>query len=131
AWMLALAMIHHPLLAAAGALAGAGAAVLYAHRQRMPLMTTADALAAPLALVAAFEQLGALLAGSGYGTETAVRWSVIYTDPLAGIWSGAPLGVALHPVQGYAALGFLGLAIFLMMGLPRRRQAGDVAGLLL
>jgi len=131
AWILPLAMVHHPLLACFGALIAGAVGILYGRRQRMPLMTTADALAAPVALVAAFEQLGALLAGSGYGTETAVRWSVIYTDPLAGIWSGAPLGAALHPVQGYAALGFLGLAIFLMMGLPRRRQAGDVAGLLL
>jgi phosphatidylglycerol:prolipoprotein diacylglycerol transferase len=41
------------------------------------------------------------------------------------------MGVALHPVQGYAALGFLTLAIFLLVWLPYRRQAGDVAGLLL
>jgi phosphatidylglycerol:prolipoprotein diacylglycerol transferase len=50
---------------------------------------------------------------------------------LAGRWSGAPLGIALHPVQGYAALGFLTLSIFLLVWLPRRRQPGDVAGLLL
>jgi phosphatidylglycerol:prolipoprotein diacylglycerol transferase len=50
---------------------------------------------------------------------------------LAGRWSGAPLGIALHPVQGYAALGFLKLSILLLIWLPRRRQSGDVAGLLL
>ncbi len=71
AWMLGLAMIHHPLLAAAGALAGVASAVLYARWRRLPLAATADALAAPLALGLAFEQLGALLAGSGYGTEIA------------------------------------------------------------
>ena len=131
AWILTLAMVHHPLLACVGALVAVVAAVLYGRRQRMPLMTTADALAAPVALGVGFEQLGALLAGSGYGTETAARWAVTYTDPLAGIWSGAPLGVRVHPVQGYAALGFLALSIFLMVWLPRRRQAGDVAGLLL
>jgi phosphatidylglycerol:prolipoprotein diacylglycerol transferase len=60
-----------------------------------------------------------------------VRWAVTYTDPLAGRWSGAPLGIALHPVQGYAALGFLKLSILLLIWLPRRRQSGDVAGLLL
>jgi phosphatidylglycerol:prolipoprotein diacylglycerol transferase len=129
AWMLALAMIHHPLLAAAGALAGAGAAVLYAHRRRLPLATTADALAAPVALGLAFEQLGALLAGSGYGTETAVRWAVTYTNPLAAHWSGTPLGVPLHPVQAYAALAFLSLSILLLVWLPERRRQGDVAGL--
>jgi phosphatidylglycerol:prolipoprotein diacylglycerol transferase len=129
AWMLSLAMIHHPLLAAAGALAGAGSAVLYAHWRRLPLATTADALAAPVALGLAFEQLGALLAGSGYGTETAVRWAVTYTNPLATRWSGTPLGVPLHPVQAYAALAFLSLSILLLVWLPVRRRQGDVAGL--
>ncbi len=130
-WMLTLAMIHHPLLGAFGALAAAGSAVLYGRGQRLPLWSTADSLAAPVALGLAFEQLGALLAGSGYGTETAARWAVTYTDPLAARWSGAPLGVALHPVQAYAALGFLALSIFLLIWLPYRRQTGDVAGLLL
>ncbi len=134
-WLLGLAMIHHPLLACFGALAAAVAAVLYGRRQRLPLWTTADVLAAPLALGLAFEQLGAQLAGSGYGTEagtgSAAHWAVTYTDPLAAIWSGAPLGVPLHPVQAYAALAFLTLSIFLLFWLPYRRQSGDVAGLLL
>ena len=128
-WMLGLAMIHHPLLAGAGALAGVGSAAAYARWKRMPLATTADALAAPLALGLAFEQLGALLAGSGYGTETQARWAVTYTNPLAARWSGTPLGIPLHPVQAYAALAFLTLAILLLMWLPARRQQGDVAGL--
>ena len=130
-WMLTLAMVHHPLLACFGALIAVVVAVLYGRRLRLSLWTTADALAAPVALGLAFEQLGALLAGSGYGTETAVRWAVTYSDPLTGQWSGAPLGVALHPVQCYAALGFLTLSIFLLVWLPHRRQSGDVAGLLL
>jgi phosphatidylglycerol:prolipoprotein diacylglycerol transferase len=128
-WLLGLAMIHHPLLGGAGVLAGLTAAVLYARGQRLPLSTTADALAAPLALGLAFEQLGALLAGSDYGTETAARWAVTYTDPLAARWSGTPLGIGLHPVQAYAALAFLTLSILLLVWLPARRQQGDVAGL--
>jgi phosphatidylglycerol:prolipoprotein diacylglycerol transferase len=128
-WMLTLAMVHHPLLAAAGAVAAAVTALLYALWKRLPLASTADALAAPLALGLAFEQLGALLAGSGYGTETTVRWAVVYTNPLAARWSGTPLGIALHPVQAYAALAFLTLSIFLLVWLPVRRQTGDVAGL--
>jgi phosphatidylglycerol:prolipoprotein diacylglycerol transferase len=130
-WMLGLAMIHHPLLAAFGALAAVLAAILYGRWQRLPLSATADALAAPVALGLAFEQLGALFAGSGYGTETAVRWAVTYTDPLAARWSGAPLGVPLHPVQAYTALAFLILSIFLLLWLPYRRQPGDLAGLFL
>ncbi|MGO9777496.1 MAG: prolipoprotein diacylglyceryl transferase [Terracidiphilus sp.] len=114
AWMLTLAMIHHPLLGAFGALVAAGSAVLYGRWKRLPLWSTADALAAPVALGMAFEQLGALLAGSGYGTETAARWAVTYIDPLAARWSGTPLGVAVHPVQAYAALGFLTLSILLL-----------------
>ena len=127
-WLLGLGMIHHPLLSVAGALAGAGFALLYARWKRLPLMTTADALAAPVALGLAFEQLGALLAGSGYGTEAAVRWAVTYTDPLAARWSGTPLGIPLHPVQAYAALAFLTLSILLLVGLPARRQEGDAFG---
>jgi phosphatidylglycerol:prolipoprotein diacylglycerol transferase len=130
-WMLSLAMIHHPLLGGVGALAGATAAAVYARRSRMPLDTTADALAAPVAVGLAFEQLGTLLAGSGFGTETSVRWAVTYNHPLAARWSGTPLGIPLHPVQGYSALAFLTLAALLLVVLPVRRQAGDVAGLAL
>jgi phosphatidylglycerol:prolipoprotein diacylglycerol transferase len=130
-WILGLAMIHHPLLACFGGLAAVVAAVLYGHWQRLPLWNTADALAAPVALGLAFEQLGALLAGSGYGKESAARWAVTYTDPLAQRWSGTPLGVALLPVEAYAALGFLTLSILLLFWLRYRRQSGDVAGLML
>lgn len=135
AWLLGLAMIHHPVLAAFAALVAGVAALVYGRWQKMPLWATADALAAPLALGLAFEQLGALLAGSGYGIEAgagmAARWAVTCTHPLAALWSGVPLGVALHPVQAYAALAFLVLAALLLFWLPRRRQQGDAAGLFL
>ena len=131
AWVLGLAMVHHPLLAGVGALAGAGCAAWYARWNRLPFRATADVLAPPLALGLAFEQLGALLAGSGYGTDagTGVPWAVTYTHTLTAIWSGAPLGVPLHPVQAYAALAFLALAILLWVWLPLERRQGDVAGL--
>jgi phosphatidylglycerol:prolipoprotein diacylglycerol transferase len=128
-WMLGLAMIHHPLLSAAGALAGLIAAVVYSRSKKMPAARTADALAAPLALGLACEQLGALMAGSGYGTATSVRWAVTYTNVLAARWSGTPLGIPLHPVQAYSALAFLTLSIFLLVLMPAGRQAGDIAGL--
>ena len=130
-WLLGLAMIHHPLLAAAGVLMGAAAAVLYGRWQHLPPWATADVLAAPLALGLAFEQFGALMAGSGYGTETTMPWAVICTNPLAARWSGTPLGIPLHPVQAYAAVAFLTLALFLCFWLQHRQQQGDVAGLAL
>lgn len=128
AWLLGLAMIHHPLLAAIGAFFALAVGVPYARWQRLPLSSTADALAAPLALGLAFEEIGALLAGSGYGIETDVHWAVVYTHPLVARWSGAPLFVAVHPVQAYAALAFLLIALVLFFGTPHRRQQGDIAG---
>lgn len=132
-WVLGLAMVHHPLLAAVGALAGAACAAWYAHRTGLPLRGTADALAAPLALGLAFEQLGALAAGSGYGVEAGpgLPWAVTYTNPLSAIWSGTPLGIPLHPVQVYDAMAFLAIAVLLYVWLPFRHRQGDVAGLFL
>jgi phosphatidylglycerol---prolipoprotein diacylglyceryl transferase len=129
AWLLGLAMIHHPLLAAVGIVLALIVAIPYARAQKLPLAGTADALAPPLALALACEQLGALLAGSGYGRETTVPWAVVYTHPLALRWSGAPLFDPVHPVQGYAALAFLVIAIALVILLPHRRQHGDIGGL--
>jgi phosphatidylglycerol---prolipoprotein diacylglyceryl transferase len=131
AWVLGLGMVHHPLLACAGAIAGAGCAAWYARHSKLPFRATADALAPPLAAGLAFEQLGAFAAGSGYGIDAApsLGWAVIYTNPLAAIWSGTPLGVPLHPVQAYAALAFFALAVLLWVWLPLERRRGDVAGL--
>lgn len=131
AWMLSLAMIHHPLLGATGGLIGLLAAWAFARWHRMSLADTADALAAPVALGLACEQFGALMAGSGYGTETAVRWAVVYVQPLARRWSGTPLGDALHPVQAYAGIAFLTLALLVVVILPARRQRGDASGVAL
>jgi phosphatidylglycerol:prolipoprotein diacylglycerol transferase len=131
AWLLVLATVHHPLLAGTGALAGAGSALWYARHSKLPLGATADALVSPLLLGLAFEQLGSLAAGSGYGVEAGpgFPWAVTYTNPMAAIWSGAPLGVPLYPVQAYAALAFLTLALLLLVWLPAERRKGDVAGL--
>lgn len=133
AWTLGLAMVHHPLVAGAGAAAGLAAAAGFARWRRMPLWETADALAAPVALGLACEQIGALLAGSGYGIDASAKlpWAVMYTSAMAVRWSGAPIGVPLHPVQAYAALAFFTLAVFLWIWLPVLRQVGDVAGLCL
>jgi len=131
AWVLALAMVHHPLLTGAGALAGTGCAAWYARAARLPFAATADALVPALSLGLAFQQLGALLEGSGYGVVAgpSVGWAVTYTNPLAELWSGAPLGVPVHPVQIYAALAFFAIGILLLVWLPLERRRGDAAGL--
>jgi phosphatidylglycerol---prolipoprotein diacylglyceryl transferase len=132
-WIFELAMLHHPLVATAGAAAGVAVGAVYARRRKLPFRAAADALAAPLALGLAFEQAGALAAGSGYGVDAGpgLRWAVTYTSAVAARWSGTPLGVPLHPVQAYAALAFLTLAILLLVWLPARRQEGDAAGVCL
>jgi phosphatidylglycerol---prolipoprotein diacylglyceryl transferase len=130
-WIFGLATIHSPVLAAAGLMMGAASALFYMGRERMPWAATLDALAPPLVVGMACEQWGALLAGAGYGTETADGWAIVYTDPLAQRWSGTPLGIPLHPVQAYAAVGYMLLAVLLLRLLPVRRQPGDVAGMAL
>jgi phosphatidylglycerol---prolipoprotein diacylglyceryl transferase len=130
-WMLNLAMIHHPLLAAIGVLIALAVGAVYFRTHHLPFRPTADALAAPAALGLGFEQIGALLAGSGYGTGAHVPWVIVYTDPLAARWSDAPLGIPVHPVQAYAALCFFAVAIGVQICLPCRRQNGDLAGLFL
>lgn len=127
-WVLTLAMVHHPLLAGAGATAALSAATIYARRKQMPLRTTADVLAAPLALGLAFEQIGALMAGSDFGTEAQIPWAVTYTQTISAIWSGTPLGVPLHPVQAYSAMAFFTLAVGLLVWQPAVRRHGDLAG---
>jgi phosphatidylglycerol:prolipoprotein diacylglycerol transferase len=130
-WLFALSMVHHPLLAAVGAAAAAAAGAFFAVRWKLPPRVTADALAVPLAVGLACEQCGALLAGSDYGLPAGAGWSITYTSPFAAQWSGAPLGVAVHPVQAYAAVALLLVAVFLFFWLPERKRNGDVAGVFL
>ena len=127
-WLLGLAMVHHPLLAAVGAALAIGAAACFTRWQHMRWDATADAAAPALAIGFAFEQIGALLSGAGFGTPANVPWAVTYADPLAERWSGAPVGVAVHPVQIYCALAYFAIASVLLYWLPRRQQQGDIAG---
>ena len=130
-WLLAIAMVHHPLLAAVGIGSGATAIFLYARWMKLQLALVADCLTAPVSLGIAAEQVGALLAGSDFGSDSSsnsVLGAVTYSNELAARWSGTPLGVPLYPVQAYAALGALLLAgiVFVWLFLPHRN--GDVAG---
>jgi phosphatidylglycerol:prolipoprotein diacylglycerol transferase len=128
AWLLAVAMVHHPLLTGVGVLGGLIAVVVYARWMKLSLRVVMDALAAPVSVGMAAEQVGALLAGSDYGTETQVRWAVVYTSPWAARWSAAPMDTPVHPVQAYAALGALFAAVLAFVWLRRGRRPGDAAG---
>jgi phosphatidylglycerol:prolipoprotein diacylglycerol transferase len=131
-WLLSVAMVHHPLLAAIGALAAAVAVLAYCRWAKLRVLSVFDCLSAPIALGSAFEQVGALLAGSDFGrdSESSSRlFAITYTSPLAARWSGTPLGVPLYPVQAYAAVGSLLLAIVLVLFLRASRRVGDVAGI--
>lgn len=130
-WLLAIAMVHHPLLAAIGIASGLIAVIWYALWTKLPLLAVADCLAAPTFLAAAAEQLGALLEGSDYGRETSTALAVTYSSPLAARWSGTPLGIPLHPVQAYAAIGALALAAIVYGWLFMPRRNGDAAGVAL
>jgi len=130
-WLLAVAMVHHPLLAGLGIVGGAAALLGYVRWAKLPLLTATDCLAAPLSVGMAAEQLGALLAGSDFGRDSAsssVLGAVTYSSELAARWSGTPLGFPLYPVQAYAAIGAMLLAgiTFCWLFLPRRK--GDVTG---
>lgn len=130
-WLLAVAMVHHPLLAAAGIAGGSAAVVVYARWARLLLPAVADCLAAPVTLGIAAEQVGALLAGSDFGRESASNstlGAVTYSSELAARWSGTPLGVPLYPVQAYAALGALLLAGITLACLWLPRRPADAAG---
>jgi phosphatidylglycerol:prolipoprotein diacylglycerol transferase len=130
-WVLSIATVHHPLVAGIAALIAFVVAAVYAFLHHMPYRATADVLAAPLAIGLAFEQIGALLAGSGYGTGTRLPWAIIYNDPLAARWSDAPLGIPVHPVQAYAAICFFVIAAGLVLWLSHRGQNGELAGIFL
>lgn len=129
-WLLAIAMVHHPMLAAVGAVAGMLAIFFYTRWAHLSLLAVLDALAAPLCLGIVFEQAGALLAGSGYGREVTNpnTWSITYSSQLAAVWSGAPLGVPVYPVQGYTALALLLLTLWLCLWLARSHREGEIAG---
>ncbi len=130
-WLLAISMIHHPLLAAIGIVFGAVAILIYLRRVRLPIAVAADSLAVPLSLMLAAEQVGAWMGGSDFGIEslhTSPLLAVMYNNELAARWSGAPLGVPLYPVQLYAALGALLLAAIAYCWLRLPHRAGDVTG---
>jgi phosphatidylglycerol:prolipoprotein diacylglycerol transferase len=86
----------------------------------------ADLCAPAIALGQAIGRIGCLMAGDDYGKPTTLPWAVTFTDPDAASVGGAPLGVALHPVQAYESIVCLVLFAFLVWLSKRKRFDGEV-----
>ncbi len=94
-------------------------AVWYVRRHRLPIWSTADAIAPGIALGHVVGRLGCLLAGCCYGRPTSLPWAVTFSDPFAATNVGTPLHVALHPTQLYEAGAEL-LILLVLLGTERR-----------
>jgi phosphatidylglycerol:prolipoprotein diacylglycerol transferase len=86
----------------------------------------ADLCAPAVALGQAIGRIGCLMAGDDYGRATTLPWAVTFTDPDAASVGGAPLGMALHPVQAYESLVCLVLFAVLVWLSRRKRFDGEV-----
>jgi phosphatidylglycerol---prolipoprotein diacylglyceryl transferase len=82
---------------------------------RVPLIRALDAAAPAVMLALAILDIANFAAGSHYGAPTAVPWGVTYSSRFAARTEGVPLGIALHPVQLYAAIGHFVLAAVLVI----------------
>lgn len=94
-------------------------AVWYVRRHKLPIWSTADAIAPGIALGHVVGRLGCLLAGCCYGRPTSLPWAVTFSDPFAATNVGTPLHVALHPTQLYEAGAEL-LILLVLLGTERR-----------
>jgi phosphatidylglycerol:prolipoprotein diacylglycerol transferase len=102
-----------------GLLAAFGAAFWLVRRYQLPMWTTADIFAPGIALGHVVGRFGCLLAGCCYGKPTTVPWAITFTNPIASLNVGTPLGVPLHPTQLYDAGAEL-LIFFILLGSEKR-----------
>jgi phosphatidylglycerol:prolipoprotein diacylglycerol transferase len=112
-----------------GGLIGAAiAAVWYIRKHHMPSLATWDAFAPGLALGHAIGRVGCFAAGCCYGKPTDHFWGVTFTNPLANIWTGTPLGHALEPTQLFESAVELANFFILMWLLKHKKFDGQVLG---
>lgn len=102
------------------------AAVYFARHPELPVWRTADLFGPAVALGQAIGRVGCFMAGDDYGRPTGLPWAVTFTDADAARVGGAPLGVALHPVQLYESLACLVLFFVLARLARRKRFDGEV-----
>jgi len=111
---------------------GLAAAVLvswwYIRRNHIPVLKTCDVFAPGVALGHAIGRLGCFAAGCCWGKPTNLPWGVTFTNPLAALLVGTPLGVRLHPTQLYEMVLELGNFFLLTWVLRRKWFDGQVIG---
>jgi prolipoprotein diacylglyceryltransferase len=81
----------------------------------VPVVRALDAAAPAVVLAFAILDVADFAAGAHYGAPATVSWAVTYSSRFAARTMGVPLGIALHPVQLYAAIGHFVLAAVLVM----------------
>jgi phosphatidylglycerol:prolipoprotein diacylglycerol transferase len=111
-----------------GVLLAGIAVVFYLLRVRVPLLPALGAAAPAVMLAAAILDIGNFAAGSHYGAPASVPWRVIYSSRFAARTTGVPLGVALHPVQLYAAVAHFVLAAVLITMLRHENRPMQILG---
>jgi phosphatidylglycerol:prolipoprotein diacylglycerol transferase len=105
-----------------GVILAVAVTVFYIRHNKLPLWTTMDILAPPLALGLAFGRLGCFSAGCCYGRPADVPWAVTFTNPD----SLAPLYIPLHPTQLYETGAALIIFAILMLTRRAKRFEGQI-----
>jgi phosphatidylglycerol:prolipoprotein diacylglycerol transferase len=97
-------------------------AIWYIRRVGLPLWTTCDVFAPGIALGHVIGRFGCFFAGCCYGRPTNVPWAITFTNEFAGLNSGTPLNVPLHPTQLYEAGAEAVILALLLATEPRGRK---------
>lgn len=111
-----------------GVLLGSAVAWLYMRRHKMPVLKTFDAYTPGIAFGHIIGRLGCFAAGCCYGRPTDRPWGVTFTDPIAHLQSGTPLGVPLHPTQLYEAATNTLIFLAVLWLFRRKSFDGQVLG---
>jgi phosphatidylglycerol:prolipoprotein diacylglycerol transferase len=127
-WILGLTTIHEEWVVMLSGAAGLMAAILYALAEGLPVLGVLDCLAPAAALGGCINRVGAFISGLDFGVLAQGAWSVTYTSRIAALWYRTPVGIALYPVQLYEAIASLLTLGLLVWWMPRRSQAGELAG---
>jgi len=103
--------------------------ILFLKRRKQPVAEITDILAPQIALGIAIARIGCFLNGCCFGKESTLPWACVFPpDCLAG---SVMHGLHIHPVQIYAVIANVMIAVILWSFLRRRLPAGSVFASLL